>query len=345
MSKNNILVVGAGFSGAVVARTLADAGWSVHVIDSRNHIGGNAYDETNEHGIRYHKYGPHIFHTNNKKVFDWLSNYTEWEKYKHKVLARLADGKNVVLPPNKKTIECLGSKQGVVDVLFRPYTKKMWGMTIEEIDPSIVDRVAIRDDDNEYYFPSDKYQFMPKHGYTNLFENILDHQNIQVSLNNKFSKSMEDDYFYIFNSMPLDEYHDFKYGELPYRSIKFHHVFLPFDKVLPSPTMNFTHELPYTRITEWKLYPCHEVTKTNTTHLTYEEPCDYKDNHYERYYPVKDISGKNRKIYERYKSLKHPKMTFIGRCGLYVYIDMHQAVSSALAASNKWIKENDNVEK
>ena len=333
-----ILVVGAGFSGAVIARQLAKAGHDITVIDERDHIGGNAYDYTNDKGIRIHKYGPHLFHTNNKKVYDWVTQFDEWVEYKHKVKAQLDDGQYVTLPVNKETKEIVG-EENIVNTFFAPYTYKMWGKTIEELDPSILKRVPVRDDDNEYYFPNDTYQVLPKNGYTRIFELILDEKNITVITSQRFNRSMEKEYDHVFNSMPIDDYFGYAYGTLPYRSIKFHHVDLPMNKVLPTGTVNFTHDGPFTRVTEWKNLPCHGMNDKYTT-LTYEEPCDYMVNDFQRYYPVKDVNGENRKKYEQYKSLTRSNMTFIGRCGMYVYIDMHQAINSALSTSEKFLENN-----
>ena len=331
-----ILIVGAGFSGAVIARECAAAGHLVKVIDKRDHIGGNAYDYIDSNGIRIHKYGPHLFHTNNEKVVQWLSQFTEWQPYQHKVKAQLNDGTYVTLPVNKETKEIVG-EDNVLDIFFRPYTKKMWGKSLDELDPSIINRVPIRDDDNELYFPNDEYQMMPKKGYTEIFHNIFNHSSIEVELNVEFDKSMEEEYDYVFNSMPIDMYFDYDYGELPYRSIKFHNVTLQQPRVLPTATVNFTHDGPYTRVTEWKNIPCHG-SNDYTTVLTYEQPCDYKDNDYERYYPVKDLEGTNRETYKKYKDrVDEDKMTFIGRCGMYVYVDMHQAISSALATARRFL--------
>jgi UDP-galactopyranose mutase len=333
MSK--FLIVGAGLSGAVVARQLAEAGHTVKVIDSRYHIGGNCFDYINQHGIRVHKYGPHIFHTSNMKVVEWLSQFTEWIDYKHKVKAILKDGTYVTLPVNRETKAIVG-EENVVDTFIRPYTKKMWAKDIEELDPNILNRVPIRDDDNELYFPNDAFQAMPKDGYTEMFKRIFDHENISISLDTDFHKSMESHYDHVFNSMPIDVYFDSKYGKLPYRSIKFHNVTVPSPKMLPVPTVNFTHSGPYTRMTEWKNYPGHGVNDEYTT-LTYEEPCDYKDNFMERYYPVKDVNGENRAVYQKYREDIPDNMTFIGRCGLYVYTDMDQCVSSSLSTVNKFL--------
>lgn len=332
----SILIVGAGFSGAVIARELAEAGHRVTVIDQRNHIGGNAYDYDLE-GIRIHKYGPHLFHTNNKEVVDWLSKFTEWVDYKHKVKAQLDDGTYVTLPVNRETKEIVG-EENILDTFFRPYTLKMWGKTLDELDPSIINRIPTRDDNNELYFPNDEYQMMPKDGYTKLFENIFKHKYIKVFTGTKFSTSMEKKYDHVFNSMPIDEYFKYKHGELPYRSIKFHHKTVPMARVLPTATVNFTHDGPYTRVTEWKNIPNHGKDPKQTI-ITYEEPCDYKDNNYERYYPVKDVDGVNRETYKKYKEMVDTdRMTFIGRCGMYVYVDMHQAISSALATAKRFLK-------
>jgi UDP-galactopyranose mutase len=324
-----ILVVGAGLSGSVIARELAEDGHAVEVIDQRDHVAGNAYDYVNRHGIRVHKYGPHLFHTSNEEVWNYLSHFTNWLPYKHKVKALLDDGRYVTLPVNKYTKEAVG-EENVLDVFFRPYTKKMWGVSLDELNPNIINRVPIRDDDNEYYFPDDKYQAIPTEGYTAMVQNMLNHENIAVYLNEKFDKSEEVDYDHIFNSMPIDVYYDCMYGELPYRSIKFHNFDIFMHKCLPTATVNFTHDGPYTRVTEWKNIVGHGENPYITS-MTFEEPCDYKDNNYERYYPVKDMAGKNKDLYQAYKEIKNERTTFIGRCGLYAYLDMHQAVNSALS--------------
>lgn len=334
VENKKILVVGAGLSGAVIARELAEQGHSITVIDKRNHAAGNAYDFVNEYGIRVHLYGPHLFHTSNDKVVDWLSRFTEWIPYQHKVKALLEDGRHVTLPVNKETSEIVG-KSHVLDVFFRPYTKKMWGVELEELDPAISQRVPIRDDMNELYFPNDTFQALPKTGYTRMIENILAHPNIQVQLNFAYNKAMNTEFNWVFNSMPIDEFFEFKHGPLPYRSIRFHTATLPIPKVLPTATVNFTHKEPFTRVTEWKLLPGHGHNPAYTT-LTTEEPCDYKDNQFERYYPVKDVGGENLERYRLYAAEPSGNVTFIGRCGLYAYLDMHQAVSSALSIVQKW---------
>lgn len=334
----NILIVGCGFSGSVIARELAKVGHQVTIIDKRPHIGGNCYDYVNEHGILIHKYGPHAFHTNNKEVVDWLLQFGEWSNFQLKVKAQLSDGRFVTLPVNKETREIVGEKN-LIETFVRPYTEKMWGVSLESVDPKILQRVPFRDDMNELYFPNDQYQMLPVGGYTRLFENILAHKNIKVVLGSAFDKKCESDYNHIFNSMPIDEYFDFCYGELPYRSLKFHVVNLPLNKVIPSHIVNFTNTGPYTRIVEYKNWDNHGKNDKFTT-LVYEEPCDYRDNYNERYYPVKDLDGKNRDTYKKYEELVSKKMTFIGRCGMYIYLDMHQAISSSLGIVKKFISEN-----
>jgi UDP-galactopyranose mutase len=338
VARNTILVVGAGFSGAVVARELAIKGYQVRVIDKKDHVAGHAYDYTNHLGIRVHKYGPHLFHTSNQKVVDWLSGFTEWVPYQHKVKAMLADGCLVTLPVNAETKAIVG-EENVLDIFFRPYTKKMWGKELEELDPSIINRVPIRNDLNELYFPNDTFQALPKHGYTRLMGNILDHPNIRVELNTAFNKKEESGFAHVFSSMPIDEYFSFSLGELPYRSIKFHTLDIPSPQCYPVPSVNFTHNGPYTRLTEWKNLPEHGGHPFMTT-VTFEEPCDYKDNNMQRYYPVKDVSGGNQALYKKYREQVPKHVTFIGRCGMYVYIDMHQAVSIALNTVSSFLSRS-----
>lgn len=333
MGTKQILVVGAGFSGATIARELAENNFNVTIIDKRNHIGGNAYDYKNQHGIMIHKYGAHIFHTDNENVFNYLSRFTNWIEYKHKVVAMLSDGNFVTFPITKSYTEKYGLEK-IKNVFYKPYTKKMWGV---DVDESVINRVPIRNDDGDLYFPKDKYQYLPSEGYTNIFSKMLNHDKINLKLNTEFTKDTEKDYIHVFNSMPIDAYYDYMYGELSYRSIKFTNVDLPFPKISKHPVINFTHEGPQTRMIEWKNFPNHGINDKVTT-ITYETPCDYKENNFERYYPIKDSQNVNKQIYDKYKNIKNDKVTFIGRCGMYVYIDMHQAISSSLSIAHKFIK-------
>lgn len=348
------LIVGTGFSGATLARCLAEKGHIIDIIDKRSHIAGNAYDYIEPSScLRIHKYGPHIFHTNNKDVVEFLSRFTSWVPYKHKVKA-IVNSKNqfkfkqyfLTMPPNKNTKKILNKiKLDMIETLYRPYSEKMWGLPLEKIDPSITDRVKSTDDDNEYYFPNDKYQFMPTNGYTELIRNMLVHENITISLNTPFDRKMEDNYDHVFNSMPIDEYYKEFFGPLEYRTIKFNAQIInkndanynsqknPTDVAVLNNTTT-ANVNPETRKTYWSMFP--NNIKSNYEVITFETPDACKTPDCEKLYPVKDIDGENRKRYEKYKSIPNDKVTFIGRLGNYVYIDMHQAVNASLQLSKKY---------
>ncbi len=334
--KKRILVVGAGFTGAVIARVLAESGCEVRVVEKRKHIAGNAYDYVNEHGVRVHRYGPHLFHTNNARVFCWLSRFTGWLPYRHKARALLPGGGYVPFPPNRETLRAVGESE-IVNILYRPYTRKMWGMELEEMNSAVLQRVPARDDFCEDYFPADKYQALPEKGYAAMAQNILAHPNIVVELSAPFEKTMEKGFAHVFNCMPPDEYYDFRFGELPWRSIRFIHEHRDGGLVQPAAVVNFTSDDGPTRRTEWKHLPGHGEGAKKTT-LTSEYPCGHEENNRERYYPVKDATGKNRRLYIRYAKIRNPKTTFTGRCGTYAYIDMHQAVNMALLQATRFAK-------
>lgn len=404
------LVVGAGFAGATVARELAEAGHQVLVIDKREHIGGNAYDYINEHGIRVHKYGPHLWHTSNDEVQAWASKFTEWVEYKHHVKARLPDGRDVPLPINPETIEAVfgrrfwdwcmangwedgvpvgGVRQGahaafleslqvappegsttsldhvlasvgkeLCDLFFAPYTQKMWGLSLDQLPASVAARIPTNvESGSDLYFPKDKHQFLPADGYTTMFKNILNHPNITVRLNTSRERLQRADmavywehdlgysdldFDHVFTSEPIDSFFEYIHGSLPWRSVKMHVVTLPLPKALSAPVINFTHTGPHTRVTEWKQLPAHGGNDHVTT-LTFEEPCDYEDNDLERYYPVKTSQAvcPNRELYRVYDDLAKEGgcVTFIGRCGMYVYTDMGPCIASSLSIVRKFLKE------
>jgi len=331
-----ILVVGAGFSGCTVARELADHGHRVTVIEKRGHIAGNAFDYIGDAGIRLHKYGPHLFHTSNQRVVDWVTRFAEWTPYRHKVKALLPDGRFATLPVNAETARMVGP-ENIVNVLFRPYSRKMWGMGLEDLDSSVLARIPIRSDLNEYYFPDDAFQALPTQGYTHLLGEMLRHEMIAVSLDTPYAPGMERQFDYCFNSMPIDEFFEYRHGPLPYRSIRFHTFTLPVPRLFPVAVVNFTHTAPFTRVTEWKNLPGHGDPAAFTT-ITVEEPCDYRENFMERYYPVKDAGEENRARYRKYERDTPEKMSFIGRCGLYAYLNMDQAISSALARVRDFLR-------
>lgn len=373
---NRILVVGAGFAGATIARELADSGrFSVHVIDRRNHIAGNAFDPVDDElKLRIHRYGPHIFHTNDQRIVDYLSRFTEWLPYTHRVEAWIDSTGYVPLPINRLTLNAIYCKQlnnemevkafletirshhsnpanaqqvaenifgrELTQLFFARYTKKMWGIELSDLPPEILARLPVRYDDNPNYF-NDKFQALPKHGYLQLFENLLDHPAISVALSCAFEKSMERDYSHVFNSMPIDAYFDECFGALPYRSIRFIHQLVE-HHLQPVPTVNFTDESVYTRRTDWRLYPGCDLGAERAL-LTLEQPCSYEENGFERYYPVKTVDEVPQRLYRRYRdeAAKLPHMTFIGRCGQYIYYDMHQVVANSLKIARNFLISSD----
>ena len=369
-----ILVVGAGFAGAVHARLLAEAGYRVDVVDRRNHIAGNAFDRVDSNGIRYHVYGPHLFHSKMTKVIDWLSRFAKFSPYQHRVRARLSIGADVPLPINRSTINSVFSKsfesaseaesfvrslalpigrpqnaaeylysrigRELTDLFFRSYTKKMWCLDLEELSSAVVQRIPIRFDDTDTYFSSDDRQLMPIGGYTAVFEAMLTHENIRVTLNQSFDRGMESKYDYCFNSMAIDEYFDFCFGPLPYRSIRFHHATAGLRAEQDWAVTNFTDDRPFTRETAWHLLPNHVVSDHGVRTYTVEEPCDYKENNFERYYPVKTADGRYHALYQKYRDLaeKLPRAAFIGRCGTYQYLDMDQVINQSLTQAQAWLE-------
>jgi UDP-galactopyranose mutase len=372
----SVLVVGAGMAGAVHARELADAGHSVRVIDKRPHIAGNCFDAFTDEGVRVHRYGPHLFHTSNGRVFDWLSRFTGWLSYEHRVKARLEDGRLVPMPVNLTTINALfgkdfTTKEEVSDFLatktedrgeivsaedwlyanmgaeltelfFRPYTEKMWDLKLAEVDPAIVKRVQLRYDNDDRYFSNDTIQAMPTDGFTAMFERMLDHPDITVAVDTAFDKAMLADHDFCFNSMPIDEYFDYSLGELPYRSIRFHNTVVPVAEAASHVVINYTDHRPFTRETWWHLIPGHVRGTPTEVVRTVEEPCDYLDNARERYYPVKASDGRYDALYRRYQALAEgePGLEFIGRCGTYQYLDMHQVVNQSLMGVGRWLEAN-----
>lgn len=341
---HNIDVIGAGFSGATVARQLAEAGYRVRVYDKRHHVAGNAYDtEHSISGIRHHVYGPHLFHTKNKRVWEYVQKFSEWIPYKHRVKALLSDGTHVTLPVNRETAKIVG-KDNIVETFYRPYSEKMWGMKLEDIDASILDRVKIRDDDNEYYFPDDPYQALPVNGYTDLVSSMLDHENITVILQTEYSRSSPTYTDFKFVTAPIDVWFDSIFGALPYRSIKFQtYTVETSGELYPAPVINFTDTGKFTRFTVWNKLPGHAPRYSRGSLVTYEEPCSYEENDYERYYPVKDPSGKNRDTYKKYlehAKIHEPDSIFLGRCGSYQYLDMDMAINQALQKTAKFIRDN-----
>ena len=368
-----VIIVGAGFAGAVYARTLADNGHFVTIIDRRDHIAGNAHDSVDSKGIRVHTYGPHLFHTNNADVVCWLRRFSDFVNYEHSVTVR--DGERFLpLPISRGTFEAYYGRRfesdaefrlflnGIVeplenpvtaaellrstvgrpltDLLFRPYTRKMWGLSLEEVGADIVRRIAVIPTYEYRYFPNDRYQLLPANGYTELFAKILDHSSIDLHLGTAYDHAMRRDYDHVFSSAAIDEHYDFRFGELPYRSIRFHHRSeAKGAHPQPTPVVNFSDHGAFTRTTHWHMLPGHHVRETGLITATVEEPCDFRDNGYERYYPINDASGRSAALYDRYRGLAKTErdITFIGRCGTYRYLDMHQVINQSLMGAHHWL--------
>lgn len=349
------LIVGAGFAGSVLAERLA-AGLDkkVLLVEKRSHIGGNAYDHYDDHGILVHRYGPHIFHTNSADIFGYLSRFTEWRPYEHRVLASV-DGQLVPMPINLDTVNKLygtsmtalelpkffaaaaekrsikTSEDVVVSAVgrelyekfFRGYTRKMWGMDPSELDASVTARVPTRCNRDDRYF-TDTYQAMPKLGYTRLFERMLTHPNIKILLNADYREVRRSiPYREMIYTGPVDEYFDCRLGKLPYRSLQFVHETKNTASFQPVGTVNFPNEHPYTRITEFKHLTGQQHEKTS---IVYEIPKADGD----PYYPVP--RPENAALYAQYKELAEqtPDVHFVGRLATYKYYNMDQVVAQAL---------------
>lgn len=350
------LIVGAGFAGSVLAERLASQlNQKVMLLDKRNHIGGNAYDLYNEDGILIHKYGPHIFHTNSLEVFEYLSRFTEWRPYQHKVLASV-DGQHLPMPINLDTInrlygtnmtsfqlkeffesvaEARESIQTSEDVIvnkigrelyekfFRNYTRKQWGLDPSALDASVIARVPIRTNRDDRYF-TDRYQVMPLHGYTRMFEKMLDHPNIKVLLNTDYR---EVEQWLPFRELiytgPVDEFFDHCYGKLPYRSLEFEFKTFHMPVYQPAAVVNYPNEYEYTRVTEFKYLTGQEHPKTS---VVYEYPRAEGN----PYYPVP--RPENTQVYKQYKVLADAteNVHFVGRLATYKYYNMDQVVAQAL---------------
>ena len=355
------LIVGAGFSGAVVASQMArNFGKKVMLVDRRPHVAGNAYDHHDPAGLLVHKYGPHIFHTNSKDVFGYLSLFTEWRNYEHRVLASV-DGQLVPVPINLDTVNRLhrlnlseeqleGYLEGIAEKrtsittsedlivsrvgrdlyekLFRNYTRKKWGLDPSQLDASVAARIPVRLNRDDRYF-SDTYQAMPLHGYTRMFENMLDHPNISISLGTDYRdvwKAIK--YKELIYTGPVDEFFDFRLGKLPYRSLQFRHETLDTPRLQPVAVINYPNDHAYTRVTEFKQLTGQSHPKTS---VVYEYPCDEGD----PYYPIP--RPENAALYKAYESLASQTagVHFAGRLATYKYYNMDQVVAQALTLCAK----------
>ncbi len=359
--KPDFLVVGAGFAGCVVARELADAGCRVRVIDRRPHLAGNAFDRLDDHGILIHEYGPHIFHTNSDKVLRWLSKFTDWRFYEHRVLAQVGD-QQLPVPINRTTVNRLYGlnldEQGVVeffasrreprdpvrtsedvvvgtvgrdlcDKFFRGYTRKQWGLDLSELSSSVTARVPTRTNDDDRYF-TDSYQFMPLQGYTAMFERMVDHPNISLELGVDY---LEDrgrwNAAQLIYTGPIDEFYDCRFGKLPYRSLRFEHGHHA-DKtqVQAVGTVNYPNDHAYTRITEFKHLTGQQAEGTSVV-------AEYPQSEGDPYYPIPRPD--NEQLYKQYQALAEQESAvhFVGRLAEYRYYNMDQVVAAALKLADK----------
>lgn len=362
--KFDVLVVGAGFAGSVIAERCASAGYDVVVIDKREHIGGNAYDEVDAHGLLVHRYGPHIFHTNAQVVSDYLSRFTDWIPYEHRVLASL-NGSFYPIPINRTTINRLYGlsldETGVAEFLervrepinpirtsedvvlssvgrdlcdkfFRGYTRKQWGLDLSELSAAVAARIPVRTNTDDRYF-TDSFQKMPAEGYTRMFARMLDHPRIRFEPGVSFQDLRQRaEWNLLFYTGPIDEYFDFRFGSLPYRSLRFEHEHQDgVEKFQPVGTVNYPNEQAFTRITEFKHLT---AQKHSGTSIVREYPSAEGD----PYYPIP--RPENSEIYQRYSedAAKENKVFFVGRLAQYRYYNMDQVVASALKATNSVLK-------
>ncbi|MET0638012.1 MAG: UDP-galactopyranose mutase [Chitinophagaceae bacterium] len=354
------LIVGAGFAGSVLAERLASENKKVLIIDKRNHVGGNAFDYYNSDGLLIHKYGPHIFHTNSREVYDYLGRFTTWRPYEHRVLASV-DGLLVPIPINLNTINALyglnlnsdevekfleskaekrtpvkNSEDVVINKVgrslyekfFKGYTKKQWDLDPSELDASVAARIPTRNNRDDRYF-ADTYQGMPAEGYTRMFERMLDHPNIKIMLNTDYKEIRNQIGFKkMIYTGPIDYFFDYCYGKLPYRSLEFRFETRDMEVAQKTGTINFPNEHPYTRITEFKYLTGQRHHKTT---LVFEYPKAEGD----PYYPVP--RPENADLYKRYQLLAEGtrNIYFTGRLATYKYYNMDQVVAQSLSLFKK----------
>jgi len=354
--KTDYLIIGAGLSGATLAERFATVSdKKVIIVDSRNHIAGNCYDCYNDDGILIQTYGPHIFHTSSEVVWKYLGQFTEWNEYVHRVIANV-NGMEVYLPINIDTMEKLygrtftaeeleeyfakrrirvdsisNSRDVIVsqvgeelyELFFRNYTKKQWGVYPEELDAQVTRRLPVRFNRDTRYF-TDTYQGIPRHGYTKMVENMLNHKNIRILLNTDYKEVIDDiEFDKAFYTGPIDDFFDYKFGKLPYRSIDFRMETLDIEQYQNAAVVNFPNEYDFTRITEFKQF---YFQKHHKTVICYEYPKPDGD----PYYPIPNDDS--HKVYLRYREEagKLDRFVFTGRLAEYSYLNMDQVVQRSI---------------
>ncbi|MBY4598093.1 UDP-galactopyranose mutase [Ottowia caeni] len=363
MTTSTILIAGAGFAGSVVSRELADAGHKVHVIDKRSHIAGNAFDEFDAQGVQIHRYGPHLFHTNSERVWNYLSRFTHWHPYEHRVRS-VVNGKLYPFPINRDTLNQLyglnldeagaaayfeqvreprdpiRTSEDVVlnsvgrdlyDKFFLNYTRKQWGMEPSQLKAGVAARIPVRTNTDDRYF-TDTFQAMPLQGYTKMFERMLDHPNITVELGvDFFDVRQRSGFDHVVYTGPIDAYFSHCFGPLPYRSLRFEHEHFPgVEQFQPVGTVNYPNDHAYTRITEFKHLKGQQHPGTSIVR-------EYPQAEGDPYYPIP--SEDTEALYKRYQTLAEaePGVTFVGRLAEYRYYNMDQVVAAAMNAAQRII--------
>ena len=370
MNIDSILIVGAGFSGVVIARELAEKGYKVRIIDQRNHIGGNCYDARDEESqVMVHTYGPHIFHTDNESVWEYLQRFTKMMPYTNRVkavfkkrvyslpinLLTINQFFDVCLSPDeaKRLIETKGDQsitdpktfeeqalrfvgKELYEAFFKGYTIKQWGMQPSELPASILKRLPVRFNYDDNYF-NHRYQGMPEQGYTKLIENIAAHPGISIDLNTTYQESMRSNYSHVFYSGPLDAFYDYKFGRLGYRTLDFHKFTYDGD-FQGCAVMNYPEQdVPYTRITEHKYFSPWESHEKSVCYKEFSRSCEINDI---PYYPIRQIG--EMKLLDKYLDVasQEKNITFIGRLGTYRYLDMDVTIAEALNTANLYLKHS-----
>ncbi len=326
------LIVGAGFAGATCARELADAGKRVLVIDQRDHIGGNAYDYYDDAGVLVHKYGAHIFHTNSQDVFDYVSRFTEWRPYEHRVLSSV-NGKLLPVPINDTTLEAFGGDLAAAEAaMVTPYTRKQWGPYADELLPTVKARIKPRAGRDDRYF-TDTYQVMPRNGYHKLFELMLSNPNISVELSTNID-GIRCCFDRVIWTGPIDEYFYHRLGKLPYRSARFEFRSGPAEEGrLPAAVVNYpTLEKAFTRLIDFT-----QLTGQQHSHTTVAAEFPTDDG--EPFWPVPTEESAD--LYRRYRALADSMrgVYFTGRLGSFQYFDMHQVIAQSLTLTKKLLQE------
>jgi UDP-galactopyranose mutase len=353
-----VLVVGAGFAGSVVAERFAAAGHHVLLIDRRDHIGGNAFDSYDRHGVLIHPYGPHIFHTNSRRIIEYLSRFTDWRFYEHRCCS-VVDGKPYPIPINKDSVNrlyglnldeagikrylervreprnpVLSSEDLALDSVgrdlyekfYRNYIRKQWGLEPCELSASVAGRIPVRSDSDDRRF-QDTYQLMPLGGYTRMFQAMLDHPRIRVELNVNFDDVRNTIRArHIIFTGPIDTYFQCCDGRLPYRSVRFEHEHIPgLERLQTVGTLSYPNDHAYTRVTEFKYL-------TGQSHSGTSILREYPVAEGEPYYPVP--RPENEALYKLYakRAASETNVTFVGRLAQYRYYNMDQVVGAALAA-------------